>query len=145
MARKGYPPLPDLTTFDYRSANGGTNDDLIIILPDSAPVALAPGDWYLSAVNTAGGPVSYAIKATEWPQAGTNFTVTGQTTTTNSFCLTWNSLIGAHYYVQGKVTLFTPWTTLSPTLTATSTKTTWCVALPSPYTFFRVRDGLAIP
>jgi subtilisin family serine protease/subtilisin-like proprotein convertase family protein len=145
VARRGYPPLPDLTTFDYRSANGGTNDDLIVILPDSAPVALAPGDWYLSAVNTAGGPVSYAIKATEWPQAGTNFTVTGQVTTTNSFCLTWDSLIGAHYYVQGKVTLFTPWTTLSPTITATSTQTTWCVALPSPYTFFRVRDGLAIP
>ena len=145
VARKGYPPLPDLTTYDYRSANGGTNDDLIVVYGDSAPVALSAGDWYLTAVNVAGAPVAYAIKATEWAEAGTNIVVVGAPSSSNTFCLSWNTLVGAHYYVEGRGDLGgSGWAAVSPTLTAVSTQTTWCVALPTADHYFRVQEGLVL-
>jgi hypothetical protein len=36
------------------------------------------------------------------------------------------------------------WDDVSGTITASSTQTTYCVALPSPYSFFRVVEGLAL-
>lgn len=144
VARKGLP-LPSLATFDYRSANFGTNDELIVVLTNSGPVALTPGDWYLAAVNLSGAPVSYNILATEWAVTGQPVLVTGSTVSNGFFCITWNSLPGAHYYVEGLTNLSTfTWVTISPTITATATSTTFCVPLPSPYQFFRVRDGLAL-
>jgi autotransporter-associated beta strand protein len=64
VVRRGLPP-PNLLSYDYVSANPGTNDEFILVLTNSTPVALAPGDWYLTAANISGGPVSYAIKASE--------------------------------------------------------------------------------
>ncbi|HTJ01004.1 MAG TPA: LamG-like jellyroll fold domain-containing protein [Dongiaceae bacterium] len=150
VARKGLP-LPDLSFYDYLSDNPGTNDELIVILTNSTPVALSPGDWFLGVVNNTGLPVSYTVKATEWPLSDvvTNgpTLVDGSFDGTNGFCLTWKSLVGAHYYVQGNAKLsLTNWATMSPTITATSNYTTWCISpLPAPdYFFFRVVDGLAI-
>jgi hypothetical protein len=146
VARKGLP-LPSLGSYDYLSANPATNDELIVVLTNSTP-ALTTGDWYLAAINVSGGPVTYAITATEWPAAavGTNgIVLSGSQVVSNEFCFSWNSLIGAHYYVQAKSVLSaTNWTTISPTLTATGTNTTWCVGLPTTNHFFRVVDGLAV-
>jgi len=110
----------------------------------SSPVPLTNGDWYLAVVNLSGGPVTYSIKATEWPVYGTNLNAVAYVSS-NSFCLTWDSLIGAHYIVSGRTSLSTTnWDVISPTITATSTQTTWCVSLPTPYQFFRVTEGLAL-
>jgi hypothetical protein len=38
----------------------------------------------------------------------------------------------------------TNWVTVSPTITATETQTTWCITLPSPHHFFRVSQGLVV-
>ena len=83
--------------------------------------------------------------APQWPVHGTNVTITNFVFTGSSFCITWTSLPGVHYVVQGKVNLTDPsWTDISPTITATADSTTWCVTpWPSPYHFFRVREGLA--
>jgi subtilisin-like proprotein convertase family protein len=142
--RKGLPP-PDLGRHDYISANPGTNDELIILHPWSSPVPLTAGDWYLTAVNVSGAPASYSIKATQWIDAGTNIVVTNINYSGSGFCVTWTSLPGAHYVVQGKVNLNDPtWQDASPTITATNYSTTWCVTpWPSPFHFFRVREGLA--
>ena len=135
VVRKGFPPLPDLTTYDYLSDNPGVNDELIVLFDSSTPVPLITGEWYLSAVNEAGIPVSYSIMATEWPEYGTNFGVIRYAISSNSFCITWSSLPGVHYVVEGTPSLPPPfWTNVSPTITATSTETTWCIPLPSPYT-----------
>ena len=143
VASKGLP-LPDLTTYDYLSANGFTNDELIVLFTNSTPVALAPGDWFLSAVNLSGVPVAYAIKATEWSVTGRPIIITNAFVASNSFCFTWTSLPGVHYYVQGLPDLnSTNWLTISPTITAVDYTTTWCIALPSPLHFFRVIEGLA--
>jgi hypothetical protein len=59
--------------------------------------------------------------------------------TQTNICLTWVSLIGTNYAVQGKAdVLATTWTNISPTITATSTITTYCVDRPTPYQFFRI-------
>jgi hypothetical protein len=64
---------------------------------------------------------------------------------TNSFCFTWNSLPGIHYFVQGKANLEDPqWVTLTSTITATDISTTYCLSLPSRYHFFRVHEGLVL-
>jgi len=144
VARKGLP-LPDLTTFDLISANPGTTDELIVLYNFSSPVALTPGEWFLTAVNVSGGPATYSIMASEWPLYGTNIVITNTGISGgNSFCITWTSLPGVHYYVQGRMNLSDPtWDVVSPTITATGYSTTWCLPLPSPYHFFRVHEGLS--
>lgn len=144
LVRKGLP-LPSLADFDYQSANSGTNDEFILVLPGSAPVVASAGEWFLTALNLSGSPASYAIRATQWPLTGQPISIYGPTVQSNSFCFSWNSLPGARYVVQAKVTLSdTNWVDHSDTITATDVVTTYCVPLPSPYHFFRVIEGVAV-
>lgn len=144
VVKKGLP-LPDLALFDYLSANPYTNDEVIVVVTNSSPVPLTPGDWFLTALNLSGAPAGYAIKATEWPLTGRPLIVTGANIDTNGFCITWDSLPGVHYFVEGLTNLnSTNWVVASPTITAVATSTTYCVPLPSPLHFFRVREGVAV-
>ena len=95
VAHKGLP-LPTLTDYACLSANPETNEELITLYDVSSPVALTPGDWFISAVNVWGAPVGYAIMATEFPAYGTNVLITSCQALTNSLCLTWNSMAGIH-------------------------------------------------
>ncbi|HWY74666.1 MAG TPA: LamG-like jellyroll fold domain-containing protein, partial [Verrucomicrobiae bacterium] len=61
------PPLPDLATHDYISDNLGTNNEDILVVTNSKPVPLAAGRWYLGVFNQDVNPVTYAIRATEFP------------------------------------------------------------------------------
>ena len=144
VARKGLP-LPNLATFDYISAKPGTNDELIVLFTNSAPVALSGGDWFLAVANLTALPVSYAIKATEWPAGSAPaLVITNIGVFSNSVCLTWTSRPGEQYHVAGLTNLNRPnWVTVSPTITAPADATTWCLALPSPFQFFRVLTGPA--
>ena len=63
VARYGLP-LPSLNLYDYLSANPGTQNENIVVLTNSTPVALTNGDWYLAVVNVSGGSVTYSAKAT---------------------------------------------------------------------------------
>jgi subtilisin family serine protease/subtilisin-like proprotein convertase family protein len=138
-------PLPTLTNYALLSANPGLNDELITLFDFSTPVALTPGDWFISAVNVSGGPAAYTIIATEFPAYGTNVAVTSCQANTNSFCLTWTSVPGIRYYVQGKTNLNdTNWVAVSPTITAGDVLTAYCLPLPSAYQFFRVGEGLVV-
>jgi hypothetical protein len=145
VARKGLP-VPNLSRYDYISANPRANDELIVIYDFSKPVRLTPGDWFLTAVNVSGAPVSYSILATEFPVYGTNIVITNSfASSTNSFCLTWTSVPGIHYYIQGKPDLFTTnWSVASPTVTAGAYLTTYCIPLPSTNHFFRVHEGIVL-
>jgi len=143
LLRQGLPPTYGV--FDYFSANPFTNSEVITVFDFSQPVALSPGDWYMAAANLSPGPVTYCIKATEWSEYGTNIVITNVFLGTNSFCLTWSSLPGVHYLVEGLTNITsTNWVTVSPTITATDYSTTYCVPLPSPFQFFRVVEGIAI-
>ncbi|MEI2727023.1 MAG: hypothetical protein V9H26_27045 [Verrucomicrobiota bacterium] len=143
LLRRGLPPT--FNVFDYFSANVFTNDEVITVFDFSQPVPLAPGEWYMAAANISGGPVSYCVQATEWAVYGTNIVITNAYATSNSFCLTWTSLPGLHYYIEGLTNLAsTNWVIVSPTVTAVDYSTTYCIPLPSPFSFFRVRAGIAI-
>ncbi len=145
VARKGLP-LPTLTNYTFLSANLGPNEEMITLFDFSAPVALTPGDWFISAVNVFGAPVGYTMMATEFPVYGTNVAITSLQADTNSLCLTWTSVPGIHYYVQGKTNMTgNNWVAVSPTIVATDVLTTWCIALPSPCQYFRISEGLVIP
>jgi hypothetical protein len=150
VARSGLP-LPGLTNFNYLSENPSTNGQLIVVLTNSTPVALAPGNWYLAVVNISGAPVAYSVMATEWPVTGRPFNVTGtrytppQGANSGDFCITWTSLPAAYYYVQGITNLTsTNWVAVSPTILATTNATTYCVTLPSPFSFFQVVEGIVV-
>jgi hypothetical protein len=59
--------------------------------------------------------------------------------TTNNLCLSWNSIVGTNYVVEAKTNVQdTAWNRVSPLITAATTNTEHCVALPSSYRFFRV-------
>jgi subtilisin family serine protease/subtilisin-like proprotein convertase family protein len=138
-------PLPSFANFDYLSANPGTNDEYILVLPGSSPVVASAGEWFLTALNLSGQAADYAIKATQWAETGQPITVGPPSRQAGSFCFDWNSLPGAQYVVQAKVTLAdTNWVDHSGTITATNTVTGYCVPLPSPYHFFRVIEGVAV-
>lgn len=143
LLRRSLPPA--LGNFDYISANASTNDEFITVFDFSQPVKLTPGDWYFAAVNLSPGPVTYCAGAWEWLSYGTNIVITNVFMGTNSFCLTWTSLPGVRYYIEGLTNLTsTNWVTVSPTITGTGNATTYCVPLPSPIQFFRVREGQAL-
>jgi subtilisin-like proprotein convertase family protein len=144
VARLGLPP-PTLFSFDLASDNPSTNGELIVVLTNSTPVSLQPGDWYLTAYNVGAGPAAYTIMASEWPVTGRPFTITNFDASSNSFCITWTSLPGVHYFVEGIPTLASrPWIAMSPTITAVDYSTTFCIPLPSPFHFFRVTEGLSL-
>jgi hypothetical protein len=106
---------------------------------------LTPGDWFISAINVSGGPSAYSIMATEFPAYGINVVIANCQALSNSFCLTWTSVPGIHYFVQGKTDLNnTNWAIVSPTLVAADASATCCISLPSPYHFFRVSEGLVV-
>src|SRR5262249_12136165 len=82
VARKGLP-LPTLNNFAYISQNPGTNDELIVILTNSVPIPVSPGNWFLTAVNISGGPVTYSVKATQSDFSGQPITIIDTTITSS--------------------------------------------------------------
>jgi len=144
LARRGPTPASP-TAYDYLSANPGTNDELIVVYDYSRPVPLSAGDWFLTVVNLSAAPVTYSVMATESPAYGTNILITDSSVSSNVFCISWSSLPGAHYYLQGKNEIDdTNWVTISPTLTASDLITSYCVPLTAPLNFFRIEEGLVI-
>jgi subtilisin-like proprotein convertase family protein/subtilisin family serine protease len=140
LLRRDLPPT--LAIFDYLSVNVFTNDEVITVFDYSQPVPLTPGDWYVAAANLSTGPVNYCVTAREWATYGTNIVITNVFLGTNSFCVEWTSLEGVPYVVEGITNLTsTNWVAVSPTVFGTGATTTYCVPLPSPYQFFRVREG----
>ena len=144
VARYGLP-VPTLTSYSCISSNPGTNEELIVLFDSSTPIALVPGDWFVSAVNVSGVPATYSIRAEEFPAYGTNVLITDSQVSGTGLCLTWTSLADVHYFVQGKQNLGdTNWVPVSPTITAGDVTTTWCVPLPSAYQFFRIHEGIVV-
>src|SRR5262249_35219335 len=116
-------PLPDATTTPSVS---GTNTMLISLITNSTPVHLTPGEWFLTAINESGGPVTYSIKASAYLSTG-QIIITNEFVTSNSFCLTWTSLPGIQYHVDGKAGLLDPSWTVLTNVTAVDYFTTWCL------------------
>jgi len=144
VARSGSLPQFSAGIYDYISNNPGTNNQFILVLTNSSPVGVSPGDWFLAVVNDSRLAASYAIKATQWADSGQPIRLTNFGVQTGSFCFSWNSLPGANYVVQAKVSLTdTNWTDVSSTITATDVVTTYCQAT-GVYRFFRLTEGVSL-
>ena len=141
VLRKGLP-LPDLSSYDYSSFNPGTNDQLVTVFDYSSPVALSPGEWFAAVVNLSGGAVSYTVKATTWGSYGTNLLAQSPSAAGNEFCFSWDTLSGVHYFIQGKTNVTDAQWTMLESLTATDYTTSYCLALPSGWHFFRIGEGI---
>lgn len=145
-------PLPGPANFDYASTNASTNSQRITVLTNSAPLALAPGTWFLSVSNADTRPVTYALRATEslvLPPS-TNLVINPQVVITNgAFRLSWASIIGATYRVDGKVNITDPtWNPISSNIVATATVTSYDIPLTNPNRYFRVAlisGGIVVP
>ncbi len=61
-------PLPFGTNFDYRSLNPGLTNEQVIVITNSLPVPLTPGDWYLGVTHAgvAASNVSYVVLASAY-------------------------------------------------------------------------------
>lgn len=144
FARFGLP-LPNPANADYRASGVAP---VISVQPNSAPVPLQPGVWYLSISNQTPARVEYTIQATQFPAPapppGTDIDSTITVTATN-ICLTWQSVPGTAYFVQGRTNLTdTTWTVIERVV-ASGTSTTYCLDLPTPFSFFRVTAEEAPP
>jgi subtilisin family serine protease/subtilisin-like proprotein convertase family protein len=144
LLRKG-TPLPTRDNFDYRSDMNGVIDEVITITTDSQPVALSPGEWYLGVFSHAPGQVDYTILATEEigqtqePPPPAGFITPGWEITADQLCLHWPALSGPGYYLEGRTNLISgTWERISDLITATGTNLSFCVDLPTPYSFFQV-------
>jgi hypothetical protein len=141
VARRGIP-LPTANSFDVSSGTPGTNTQVILLVTNGVPVKLQPGQWFITAVNETNTPSSYIIKAQEWFD-NPALVITNEVYGTNGFCITWTSLEGETYFVQGLPDLMdTNWVTIASDITGNSPTTTYCIPLPSIYHFFRVGEGI---
>jgi hypothetical protein len=133
--------LPTAATFDFRSDNPGTTNEFIVVFTNSVP-PLSAGDWYLGVINPGGSAVSYTVRALQFEETGTDVAVTGIMLVGSSLCITWdNALVGVQYVIQGKASIVDPvWLDASAPITATNSLMTHCLALPTPYSFFRVAE-----
>jgi hypothetical protein len=139
--QKGWPP-PRLSACDYLSNNPGTNDERIMVLDCSVPVPLTPGDWYATVVNVSETEVAFTIQAREWSARGTNITVFPPEVGMDGVTLTWSSLPGFSYTLEGLADLSeTNWTAVAPLVEATDYTTSAYLSAPTPYQFFRVFKG----
>jgi hypothetical protein len=144
VAHKGLP-LPDLATYNYRSANPGTNDELIVITTNSGPVTLTSGDWFITAVKISAGAATYNIMASEATVTGQPISATGAPDGFGDFCITWSSVPNAHYLVETTPILApAAWVDASGPITAFDYTTTWCTPMTNGMQFYRVVEGISL-
>jgi subtilisin-like proprotein convertase family protein len=120
---------------------------LLRLAPDSTPIPLTPGLWYLSVVNRDTRPVTYSIRATESLLPSTITFINPELIFTNGLvCLRWPSQIGVQYQVQARTNLANgQWDALQ-TQTADSTLMQYCLPDTTPYRFFQIAVfGAALP
>ncbi len=65
-------PLPGTPGGDYVSLNSGPVDEYVQLTTNSSPVALAPGNWYLTVVNREPGLTPYSVRVVEVDQSRIN-------------------------------------------------------------------------
>jgi hypothetical protein len=67
-------PLPAFGYFDYASANSGAATEQVFITPDSPPMPLTAGVWYVGVQNADNKAVGYGLRATQPTGAPYNVT-----------------------------------------------------------------------
>ena len=142
VIRKG--EFPDLVTFDAASINSGLTVETIILDANSSP-PIDSGRWFLGVINREGVAIPYRIRADQElpvePPIGPIMRVIDPDVLLvgNEICLSWDSVPGTEYFVQGKVREEDPdWDTLRGPIVASLDRTTECFDNSIPYQVFRI-------
>ncbi len=138
-------PFPSLDgTFIFASVNPGTNDEQVLVVTNSALVALGPGQWYVGVFNADTNPVTYTLLANEYTVAGTNIILVNVNLSTDGLSLTWASTSGLYYWIEGAADPSgAKCVPLSRTLVATGLQTSFTIPFPSPFQYFLINQGTA--
>lgn len=131
--------LPSST--NYVTGAPGSPASPALIRLDTNIFSDLTGDWYLAVGNRSGADLGFTIKATAGSSGGVF--INPQIVISNNFiCLSWASVPGQDYYIEGTTSLAPPvWTPVSPTITATDTNTTYCLPITGAQQYFRVVEG----
>jgi subtilisin-like proprotein convertase family protein len=143
VVQKGVP-LPTLSSYDYASFNPETNSELILLVPESTPVPLSEGRWYVGVFNMDATNLTGTLLFNQLaPPAGT-IVITDYRVENDSLCLTWTSLPGRDYLLQGRSDLLpsSQWVTLPlPPIAASGNRTSTCVPFSAGYYYLRVCEA----
>jgi subtilisin-like proprotein convertase family protein len=143
----GYNILPSPTAY-LLSNSASPVSPITVEIRTNASLPTVTGNWMLQVVNrdpttnlTFTLRASY-IQLTNAPPTGTNrFFDPTMSVSATDICFSWPATAGLQYQLQGLRTLSeTNWTTLFGPVTATNALMTFCLGLPSEYTFFRVGE-----
>jgi subtilisin family serine protease/subtilisin-like proprotein convertase family protein len=134
--------LPDDNNYLF-NASGFTNSPAQILADTNYFPPVLNGDWYLAVENLDTNDLSFTLLVSL--STNDSLVINPQIIFTNgSLCLSWNSVVGQDYHVEGKTNLTDPtWTVISPTITATNTTTIYCVPITGQQFFLRVVQGAA--
>jgi subtilisin-like proprotein convertase family protein/subtilisin family serine protease len=145
----GYNGVPTRTSYFQATSFVGTLAGQTIISTNRNLPQLN-GDWYLLVVSRVPANLSFTVLAellTQPPPAPpTKFIDPRLEVRGTSLCLSWPSQVGTNYVVEARVNIDDPvWTRISSTITAVSTTSEHCIALPTPYRFFQIEVIGATP
>lgn len=97
IVRRGF--RPSLAEFDYLGNTPDLTPDVIVVSSDSAPVPLAPDDWYFGVVNQELVSVTYTILARQ--RRGSDVVINPSVGFVNGqLVFTWNAAPGLNFQVQ---------------------------------------------
>ena len=135
-------PLPAPGVADYSSTNLGSASERISINRGSTPVALSPGFWFIGVSNASATNVTYTLKASEVTAVNpiTEVHIYPRPVITNgNFVITWDSVVGAIYRIEGKARLTdTSWNVIEANYIASGLVSTYSIPLSNTNRFFRV-------
>jgi len=106
-------PPPGSASFDYRSENGGSTNEFIMVTRTNSPPLVA-GDWYIAVVNRTNSAVTYSIKVNQYPVLDP-FNIALRITnmlSVGAVDLGWNAFDFQRFYLEWTPTLSTnpiPW------------------------------------
>ncbi len=135
--------FPDPVTFDAISTSAGNEPEVITLDSESSPV-IDSGRWFLGVINRENEPVQYRIRATQVlpvDPGGPIMRVIDPEVLLigDQICVSWDSVPGVEYFVQGKVRIDDPtWDGLRGPIVASLDRTTECFDNTIPYQFFRI-------
>jgi subtilisin-like proprotein convertase family protein len=139
----GYNLLPSLNA--YLSSNSASpSQPLTLEIHTNSSLPDVRGNWMLEVVNK--DPLTnlvFTIRAsvlqTNLPPSTNRVINPAITVVGTNLCFSWPATAGLQYRLEGKKTIMdTNWTTLFGPVVATNTPMTFCLNLPSPYSFFQV-------
>ncbi|MBI2950120.1 MAG: proprotein convertase P-domain-containing protein, partial [Verrucomicrobia bacterium] len=139
------------TPVSFLSSNTtGTNFSAVLTITTNGQQPTLRGDWYVLVMNRLPTHLRFTIQGDEILEierpGGVRFITPKLTFRDRELCLTWNTVFGYFYQVQGKAAVDDPaWIDAAPQSTGTGETVTYCMSFPGPFRFFRIMETPTTP